>query len=194
MHNKISQVSLSQQFLEQKKLPCNARMRVRLSNNPVECDCDLLAKLEFLEKNKDNGFNVIGFDNFSCIIRDLRSENKNPVNVTELNRTAFTCELNYHDSAFNGICGINGECNCKIRPHDDTLIVNCSNRNLTEVPEINWNVNVANIELNLRNNRIKAIPKLQGIGFAKVRLLDLSNNLITALGKNILYSNIKVTF
>ncbi|XP_049826589.1 protein toll-like [Aethina tumida] len=77
-------------------------------------------------------------------------------------------------------------CGCFWKPLNSTFVMDCSNRNLTDIPtfvapiKVNiWNqiYRVNNIEINLSNNNLEVGPSPQ-YGYENVTELNLSNNKI----------------
>ena len=186
-HNKISKISFDRKFLQEKEPLFESKMHVHLSFNPIQCNCEISSLLEYMNNTQDivNKYYDFKTEDFYC----YKFRDSNPTKVFELYRRTYTCEIEFLNLTSNGICGGNSKCDCKYRPTDDKLMINCSSRNLNSLPETQWNFTASKIELYLQNNHFKEIPSMQEVGYEKISLLDLSNNLITDWNENILSLN-----
>ena len=165
-----------------------AQHRIHLENNPIQCDCELSNLIEYVHKRRNSDLTLLTFDNFSCYDPDSHSKNRDPIRVLELNHTTYTCRVNISEYNLEGICGNQTGCDCRERTYDRTFIVDCSNRNLTKAPELRFdNPNIEfHFEIHLENNQLKEIPLLY---FHGIKLIDLSNNLITQPNEEIINDN-----
>ena len=102
----------------------------------------------------------------------------------------FRCKVQFKNISQDDACA--GICDCLIRPFDNTTFINCTNKNLSKIPSLTSVENASKIELYLQSNKLKELPDMQQPGFNKVKLLDLSNNLITEFDEKILNSSVKV--
>ena len=178
--------------MQDKNSSNHVRYFIHLQNNPIQCDCELFNLLEYLDRTKHQDVKVINFDNFSCNYLDSYSKSKTSKKITDFNSATYTCRSEFLNLKSSNICGIYGMCDCRNRPYDQTLLINCSYRDLSHFPDIKWNLNSSNIELYLQNSRIKKIPNFQELSYDRIRILDLSDNLIKQSDDKLLIYNIEV--
>lgn len=186
--NKISQISISKNDL--RKLPVWQKSGVKISckvniqNNSVYCGCEIY---EFLNVIKE------GNDKASFYIKDLSCHSPKKYKNTkliDLDSKNYECKVQYQNFSKNDACA--GVCDCWVRPFDNSTMIDCTNKGLSEVPELVSVKNASKIQLLLGSNAIKEFPDIWQPGFNKIELLDFSNNQITEFDDDILNFSIKV--
>ena len=77
-------------------------------------------------------------------------------------------------------------CDCKIRPGNKTMTINCSNQALHGVPmlpSISYpHIYIENVELIIDNNYLTELPSANYSGFNKITMIRASNNQIHSIG------------
>lgn len=167
---------------------------IELAGNDLTCDCSMLAikqKIKTLLKN--NPAWKSRFKTWKCAWPE-ELKDKNILEISEDNVIAQT-KPKY--------CPV--ECSCFERCLDQTVVIDCEGRNLTELPSILPHGPL--IELNLKNNNIREIPvypylknlfalyltrnKIQQLNaktvnnFKRIRILHVDSNNLTSLPRNI---------
>lgn len=161
---------------------------INIEENPIKCDCNLYHFIRFINYNDQRQkWNVrLKADDVIC---------PNNVPITDLQYQLYQCpyEVDEKSLPLTDPCAPGGICECWLRPHDQTLIMDCSDRNLTELPDIINAKNVTRLELSLQRNNYKEFPSIVNLEFSKIKL-NLSSNQISSLNKNVLSPNISVIF
>lgn len=167
---------------------------IDLAENLLICDCGILGikqKIEALLKR--NHAWKTKFKTWKCAWpEELRDQN-----ILEINENQVIAQKKPK------FCPV--ECSCFERCLDQTILIDCEGRNLTEVPRVLSRG--ALIELNLRNNNIRDIPvylymknllalyltrnKIQQLNpmmidnLKQIRILHVDSNNLTSLPRNI---------
>ncbi|KAJ3667175.1 hypothetical protein Zmor_002575 [Zophobas morio] len=165
---------------------------IHLANNPLKCDCTNYDLMKYL-KGGSNREVTMKFDirigSVNCEALD------NSIDSLEL--STITCPL--EDS------GCPEECLCSWRPFDSSLVVDCSNRNLTYLPNITTSsfqrTNFTQIEVHLESNRLTSanlslyknitslflsnnnLVTVQGEPDRNLKVLELDHNQLSTLGR-----------
>ncbi|KAM7364493.1 protein toll-like isoform 3-T4 [Cochliomyia hominivorax] len=183
-HNQITSVYIHNETLGlrdfQKQL-----LKIDLNRNPIKCDCNLLSFVQFL-KDPSKNFNLK--ENIHFLLKDLTC--MEPVNlrgnyVKDLEAEILVCE-------YKEQCPV--ECSCILRSYDEMLMIDCSKRNLMNVPDLHGikNDTFKGIELNIQGNRLTTLPSNQVAGYAHVTRLIVANNYLAQLQKHQLPGNLTV--
>lgn len=174
LHNKSenSDIVFSKEF--QKEL-----LKIDLNHNPINCDCKHLSFVQYFNKYHLK-------ENIHFHMKELYCAEPNRlkgIQVEHLNPRELICE-------FEENCPLN--CKCLIRSYDQSLVIDCSGKNLKIVPELPTmdNYSLQNIELNMENNHLKILPAATKQGYANVTKLLIANNLLTNLHKQQLPHNL----
>ena len=159
---------------------------VNIGNNPIKCDCEIYDFLRFLlvERNRI----VFMVDKLICHDSDFNTGTK----VADLQYKNFECPVIFSNFSSENTC--TSICDCRKKPFDDLITVNCSSKGLNKFTELISIQNVSKIFLYMDSNNVTKFPDLQESGYDKVELLDLSNNRINDFDENIFTGNIKVKF
>ncbi|XP_037811187.1 protein toll-like [Lucilia sericata] len=174
-HNRIQTIQL-EDFGEYNLLD-TLSVRTDLNHNPLQCDCKILKSMEYLL----NGYKThlkFNIENLNCWgPKQLNGKYLNDVKKMEL-----LCSL---QPQYVGSYKCPEECECWIRLYDKILLMNCSHRNLTQVPIIKSIRNYLNgIELNLSGNLITTLPSSLQQGYAECTKLFLYQNNLSEINKS----------
>lgn len=152
---------------------------ISLQNNPVHCDCNNYDLLKYFR------------DEMAPEVKqlfDVRAEGVvcgAPValkgaSMAALPLSSLNCSL---DMLLGESTGCPEECSCVWQPFDSSVVVDCSNKNLTELPDImtTWwtSLDFSQIELRLQNNSLG--PEIDFTGYDNVTRLFLSHNKLKAI-------------
>lgn len=167
----------------------NVQWRWKLNNNQINCDCSILYFVKFLTENKLSKYFQLDTDELRCV-SPPKLQNQL---VSEVKLEDLLCPLD-NPKTTNKYCS--NDCECMVRALDETLIVNCSNGNLTRVPSLpdlklgsmSW---LQKFELNIENNRIAKLPNLTHPGYANVIKINARNNSIETISTYELPKNLK---
>lgn len=157
--------------------------QINLSSDKFICDCRNYEFARFLHNQMPKiVYKYLQIEHKLICNDDLHTEFSN-VNIESL-----TCDWKTFKDDNKTDCF---ECECTYRPHDNSALMNCSNRNLTLAPEViisSRNVNYT--ELNLKNNSITKLPNYENLNIKKLNIgynyLNTIN--ITQLPKNLMVS------
>lgn len=155
--------------------------QINLSSDKFICDCRNYEFARFLHNQMPKiVYKYLQIEHKLICNDDLHTEFSN-VNIESL-----TCDWKTFKDDNKTDCF---ECECTYRPHDNSALMNCSNRNLTLAPEViisSRNVNYT--ELNLKNNSITKLPNYENLNIKKLNIgynyLNTIN--ITQLPKNLM--------
>lgn len=159
-------------------------VRVLLEGNPLHCDCRAYELVRYFENKLQPEVNLLVTlkpGNLTCDKpRSLRG-----VLVKNVDSKDLLCPLE-EEPCPSG-------CDCLLRRADWGLIVNCTERGLTKVPETLPRVRYTNhTELILDNNLIEKTPNFTNSGYANVTHLYLSNNNISEIDVGFLSPQLQV--
>ncbi|KAK9871327.1 hypothetical protein WA026_011594 [Henosepilachna vigintioctopunctata] len=163
--NKISSIQVNSDELP---ITRNWRTVVTIRNNPIICDCHALSLAKFLQEDH-NLDSCIQFEpkEVQCS-GSMAGKILNDIKPSDL-----TCLTNSN-------CTSNRDCACLSRSYDDSLIVNCSKRGLTDIPELisDESSKYDQIIVHLDGNNLKRSPG-EYDGFGNVTELYLQKNKIS---------------
>nr|CAD7457996.1 unnamed protein product [Timema tahoe] len=142
-------------------------VKILIEDNPMQCDCNAYFFARYLEYKVDPMlhimFNIVP-DNLIC----ASPPDFAGIPVTRIKSEKLSCEVNSCPE----------RCSCHMRPHDKALLVDCTNRGLTEPPR--WlpptNKLFNHTELWLVGNGLINLPDVSWPGYANVTLVDASYN------------------
>ncbi|CAD6994224.1 unnamed protein product [Ceratitis capitata] len=143
-----------------------------LNYNPLRCDCGIFHFAQYVggkQKSTLDNKVEISAKNLRCQSPPALENRK----LIQLNGMELVCPLD-EQFAMEKQCPRN--CACWLRPVDQMLLVNCSNRNLTEVPTLPTVKEAKGIKLDVSNNRIASLPSVNSTGYATVVALQAANN------------------
>ena len=183
-HNKISKFRLKDVNI-MNNIKKYRQAYFDIGGNPFDCGCDSYEFVQILNEKVEENIRRFNIDNLKC----AEPATAVGVNVDSLKSDTLTCPVDSIVQRENYPCMI---CNCYKRPHNNTLIVDCSALHLKTAPKLIDSSNFDWIELSLGNNRIKKISTLDTPDYQKLVKLDLSHNLIETFDEKILPTNLKV--
>ncbi|XP_060573735.1 uncharacterized protein LOC132731562 [Ruditapes philippinarum] len=129
---------------------------------PLVCDCNLHSFMTLAE----DVIKILWLEYFDVkCTAPPELAGMNAINVT---LDSLTCPV----SADSG-CQT-PECTCVDKPDENTLVVDCSNSDLTEIPDIPFSKNSQYISLNVSGNNIKDLKNNSVL--QKLSVLDISGN------------------
>lgn len=138
-----------------------------VSDNPIECNCGNYAFLKYLKSNEER-LEIQSLNALKCK-KPARLEGRR---FATLSLSTLVCDIGRNDASCPEKCA------CQYRIHDKAYIVDCSYRNLTEIPTFNLLPIANQTILNLKGNLIERVPvTIQNrTEFRNVTVLDLSEN------------------
>ncbi|XP_003704992.1 toll like receptor [Megachile rotundata] len=183
-HNKIKHVSLrgAEAVAKYQEVPRNVIIYV--DDNPVMCDCDLYDFLRYLNGDMhpfvQNYFHIIP-GNLTCHGPAVQT----CMVVDKLQSKSFVCPT---------LKPCPSGCSCWIRRNDNALLVDCSYKNLTQIPQHIQTIFDYRLELNFVGNNLTKMPSLAEIGLNNVSTptLLLANNSLKEISLDELPSNIEI--
>lgn len=185
--NKMEYLSTAviQQFSDMKMLK-----KLTLHGNPWLCDCDFL---DIVRQTR----NLVDYGQIKCvdgelvhhklerpIISIIANKPGDPLSNTTEYKNRTICPI-HPTNRFFEMCSAG--CNCLILEYNTTIIFDCSNSDLENVP---WKLgkrfqeempSLQEIHLNFENNRIKTLPFSTMTGFKLVTKLIAKNNVIESI-------------
>ncbi|TMW50244.1 hypothetical protein DOY81_004658 [Sarcophaga bullata] len=161
---------------------------VDFNQNPLKCDCDLWGmKMAYLNDSMNTNLKFYS-NNLKC----AEPEGLQGRFFQDLNESEILCPVQWKYADFQQCPK---QCKCSFRPLDVTLIIDCTRKNLTQLPNI---TNIRNyefkaIEFNLSMNFINQLPTRHAEDDYpyKTQLILCDNNL-TSINKNQIPLNVTV--
>ncbi|CAB0032072.1 unnamed protein product [Trichogramma brassicae] len=212
-HNRIAFVNLDQLELLSANLDQlqqqQRRLSIKLGHNPVQCDCSLYPLLRHVSgESTPQARAYVSFDldearcygpdyatgrllssfeasSFKCLV-DVEYDKENEQEENEEDEKDEEGEDDYE------ACGPTGPCDCWLRPADRALLLDCSERNLTEAPPRLANHGQADcVELDLSHNSLERAPRFEQAGYERLCALDLADNDISEFEQTMPAPNLK---
>lgn len=125
---------------------------------------------------------VLNIDNLLCFGPKFENEL-----VKELKSIDLLCDLEQDCPE---------QCDCKKRPADKTLIVNCSFSRLQIIPKLPsipiHPISLEHVELFIHDNNLTELHSLNYIGFNNITVIMASNNKIRSIGSKIIPDSLKI--
>ena len=162
------------------------RVSISIENNPIRCDCQVYDFLRHLEGRLHETFQFVIGQSKCHGPSDYRE-----ITITDLRSKTLTCNINEQNS--NVECP--DKCTCYMRPEDNTFIIDCSYKGLTEAPrKLDYPLNhqIDHIVLNLTGNYLETIPYLGANVYNNVTTLALGHNKIFNVTTDDLSNKIEV--
>ncbi|XP_065072912.1 protein toll-like [Ochlerotatus camptorhynchus] len=152
----------------------------KLNHNPVNCDCRIASFVRFLQMTghvyRRWRFTV---DHLRCREPEVNRD----INVVKVNVVNLICQREEHCPE---------GCRCFVRWNNESVLVNCDERNLTELPILhNVSRSFKYVELSVRNNSIRTMSLQNRLGYEKVIQFYASHNQMQNLTAN-LFPNVRV--
>ncbi|XP_043496058.1 protein toll-like isoform X2 [Polistes fuscatus] len=153
---------------------------INLEHNPLLCDCTLYDLLRYREGKMSNlVYNYYNFimGNLTCV----QPDGTNEIEISNLNSSTYEC-LEHKFLKIKKKCP--NDCTCSIRPSDNTRILDCSYKNMSE-----FLINETRVIfqkdppfiLNLTGNFLTEIPSTEPLYPINITGLLLSNNKISSI-------------
>ncbi|XP_054266773.1 protein toll-like [Macrosteles quadrilineatus] len=162
--------------------------KVKLDNNPFNCNCLLLPFVQFLQNGLSPEiqylFNIPS-QNLKCF--EPMTLEKQPLAFVPQDR--LMCELKTLGSSLT--CPAN--CSCLYRPLDRGNVFNCEHQGLTNLPiSLPLIPNTDHSELNLEGNQLHSFKLPDGRGYENLTHLYLAHNNLTEFNMTGISPRIKV--
>lgn len=178
-HNEIFEVDLKELetiAISQNQLSDMVDLRFYIDFNPIYCNCVILHFNKFLRNElapETRKMIKIIPGNLKCVGPD----NLNGKRVKDVNPKELLCPF---DSPQSSEKRCPNKCTCMVRPDDRTLMVDCSNADLTEVPDLPNSIlhQFLCTEFNISFNQIKELPIVSSNSYINVREIYAQNNTI----------------
>ncbi|XP_043248170.1 protein toll [Colletes gigas] len=157
---------------------------ILVEDNPIACDCDMYNFLRYLEGDMNpsvqNYFHIVP-GNLVCQSPKW-IEN---VPVANLKSKSLKCEVLHPCPKL---------CTCWVKPYEKAFSIDCSYKNLTNVPSNIKTLPTYKVELNLTGNELNRMLPLAEIGLknASISKLLLSNTNISSISLNELPLHVEV--
>lgn len=155
----------------------NIQWKWILNNNPFQCDCTVLQLVKLLRGNASiKQYLKLITNDLKCIA----PQKLNGQSVSQVQPNDLLCQLDSPNTT-EKYCPVG--CECWVRTNDETVIFNCSNAQLTEVPQLpsirtKTLSKLKKYELNIENNRIVELPNSTALGYESVTKINARNNSI----------------
>ena len=165
--------------------------KILLQGNPVNCDCSVSQILHFISSPSE----ISPAKQFLSLalaedIKCAKPVELEGIQLKKLKYNSFKCRKKDLILSPSYFCQ---ECDCWVRPSDDTVVIRCSNKYPIRLPEsFIVHENYSKVELSLQSNNLTNFPKMNNEGYENVVLLDLYNNSISKIGPEIFSSNLQV--
>ncbi|XP_029711922.1 protein toll-like [Aedes albopictus] len=147
-NNEISQIV----FLYDLEMQPSQIINVDLNNNPLNCNCNTLKFVQLVQSKSKNGLQFT-IDQLHCV----EPSNLQDISIDHLQTKDLLCDFESAEDCPK-------KCQCAMRTLDYTVIVNCSGRGLTEVPELptpsKLHESFNSLELHIENNLLIELPNL----------------------------------
>ena len=189
-YNNVSYIKFTTENYWEKMNSSNHRVSVSIENNRIQCDCQVYDFLRYLEGRLHENVNKT----FQLFIGNSKCHGPSSfreIAITDLRSKTLTCNIN--ETNFNVECP--DKCTCHMCPEDNTFIVDCNYKGLTEAPrKLDYppNHQIDHIELNLTGNYLKTMPYLGRNVYNNVTTLALGHNKIFNLTTDGLSNKLEV--
>ncbi|XP_051173180.1 protein toll-like [Leptopilina boulardi] len=183
--NKIKTINLNCENYFHEEVHKN--ITLLLNDNPLKCDGALYNFLRFLDNAMRNPVReklFLEIGPMKCLVsKDYEGILLSDINLKEYKSYPSKEEIKNYEMCPKA-------CDLRRRHYDRTFIIDCSNRNLTEIPETLCFLKEKGYtnELNLSGNFIKNISNLPQIGYDNLTNVFLSNNQISNITLEMLSS------
>ncbi|KAH8417773.1 hypothetical protein KR222_005747, partial [Zaprionus bogoriensis] len=163
-------------------------VHVDLNDNPLVCDCTLLRFAQLVNKSIEPDYAKplqLTTDRLSCASPTGLANRL----IEEVDANELLCNFDQTEDPREKRCP--DPCQCYVRTFDSTLIVNCSNSQLRELPTLpSLPSSLRQVELHAENNELITLPEYTAPGYANVTMLHLAGNNLTQLDASQLPKNL----
>ena len=151
--------------------------QLNIEENDINCDCKTYSMYKFFREERsrpdsgDYSVPAVGpyyFDSWKC----MRPASVHGKAIVEVSNRTFMCKEDLKDCP--------SSCECLVRTVDGSISVNCSNKNMIELPAILPNHTET---LLFQNNSLVALSGSQRY-LGNLKILDVSDNKITQIDEN----------
>lgn len=152
-------------------------VHVDLNYNPLVCDCTLLRFLQVARGDiqPDYARHLVTYtDRLVC--QGPKALEERP--MSSVQPQELLCNFDQAEDPKERRCPHN--CECLVRTFDSTLIINCSNGDLTKIPKLpRLPPSLKQLELYVENNTLLKLPDNNAPGYENVTSLYLAGNNLT---------------
>lgn len=170
-------------------------VRVKLSENPLVCDCKIYNLLRYAKNQMHSEIRkLLQLDIWTMKCdRPTRYASSSPalIDPQELNE-CLTSESNKPDK--EDPCSDVSPCACYVRPEEQVLFVDCKRRELTQAPRLINPKNMSKVFLDLEGNQLQRAPDMHDQGYEHVVVMSLANNQIDSISARIVTSKLEVSY
>ncbi|KAL3279763.1 hypothetical protein HHI36_017271 [Cryptolaemus montrouzieri] len=174
--NNISRIDFSHSNLFRQKYADKFKTSVIMPNNPIFCDCQALDLAKYFTED-DHPVKMFLTLESGWLFKCSGPGKKDGSSLYEIPLENFTCSLDAN-------CTNNGACSCSYRSLDTSILIDCSDRNLSVVPTLTLSaitnydfVNYNQTEVHLEGNQLDASPN-EYDGYSNITKLYLQKNKI----------------
>lgn len=198
-HNNIQQINLARlEYISTNQDTVPSKIRpprnasVLLSSNPIQCDCEVYDLVRYLNNQMDpraQAFVKLDIDNMICDGPEYMAG----LPVAQLNSSSIKCLVESLETQKDDPCSSDFNCDCWMRPSDNSLLLDCAGRNLTAPPAYIDARGYDHVELDLSMNELRTGPNMSAKGYNKVVSLNLAENKISAVEESLITPSLKVS-
>lgn len=157
-----------------------------LNDNPLKCDCVVEDFAEVLQIQRNDTLNT----HIKFVTNRLECSTPHHLagkRLEDISLTALTCPLDNENNK-NKTCPLG--CSCYVRTFDLTVVFNCSNANLKEMPLLPNRPNrIQFYELHIENNNITTLA-CNATGYTHVNRIFAKNNSLESISAEHLPDNL----
>ncbi|KAJ8680226.1 hypothetical protein QAD02_016013 [Eretmocerus hayati] len=169
-------------------------VRIYLDENPLRCDCEVYHLLRYAHgkmRPEALRYAKLQLDNLHCSDTEENSIYQGKL-VMELDPAKLECSLPRNELLLPGDPCFDS-CDCRFRPDDRTLLMNCSGRNLTRAPGFIEAHSADRVQIDLSDNLLKRVPDVRNTrGYGRAVEMSLARNKISHIDEKILSENLQV--
>lgn len=154
---------------------------ININHNPIVCDCKLYNFKRFVERKLPAVANkLVNFEMDSLLCQ--ASKNLTNMDVRFVKSEELVCDI---DDCPNS-------CSCTFSPEKKANLVDCSNHQLTDAPDLSLFTDNRWIYLNLTGNKLRSLPTIDQPNYNLVTELYASHNQIKSINETNIYPNLTV--
>lgn len=170
-------------------------VKVKLSFNPLDCDCKIYNLLRYAK----NLMHPHIRQRVQLDIWTMKCASPSEYVLSSpaiIDPQEFNCldsELN-NRSEQEDPCRDSGPCDCYVRAQEQTLFVDCKERDLIEAPRTINPMNMSRVILDLEGNQLELAPDMNNPGYELVTIMNLANNKINFIKADLVTPNLVVSY